>query len=179
MPIWSTKTKRSGLVAAATITCQGALKKSSLSLAPTDVFSTPPQPPHPGKSPSRSPKPRWSAVEPASLGEGCCWALLEVGFQEPPCTLNQLGLGAGALLEASALPAVGRLCGVYARRSSPPLPRRTEPRCLTTSSGCSKKPRWSAGGSLEPSRFTCKTCIFPSEPPRTRTWNLEIKSLSR
>jgi hypothetical protein len=38
VPISSTKTKRSGLVAAATITRQAALKNSSLSLAPTDLF---------------------------------------------------------------------------------------------------------------------------------------------
>jgi hypothetical protein len=38
VPISSTKTKRSGLIAAATMTRQAALKNSSLSLAPTDLF---------------------------------------------------------------------------------------------------------------------------------------------
>jgi hypothetical protein len=38
VPISSTKTKRSGLVAAAIMTRQVALKNSSLSLAPIDLF---------------------------------------------------------------------------------------------------------------------------------------------
>jgi Fic/DOC family N-terminal len=33
-------------------------------------------------------------------------------------------------------------------------------------------PRWKTGGSLAPPCFTCKTRVFPSEPPGTRTWNL-------
>jgi hypothetical protein len=43
VPISSTKTKRSGLVDAATIMRQAALKNSSLSFAPTDLFSSPSQ----------------------------------------------------------------------------------------------------------------------------------------
>src|SRR5918998_546480 len=39
-----------------------------------------------------------------------------------------------------------------------------------------KGPRWSTGGPLLSPRSTSKTCLCPSEPPRTRTWNLEIKS---
>lgn len=40
-------------------------------------------------------------------------------------------------------------------------------------------PWYSTRGLLAPLRSTCKTCFFTSEPPRTRTWNLEIKSLCR
>src|SRR5215210_2009829 len=40
-------------------------------------------------------------------------------------------------------------------------------------------PRQSTRGFLAPQCFTCKSRLFSSEPPRTRTWNLEIKSLWR
>src|SRR5215210_597682 len=69
VPISSTKTKRSGLVAAATITPQATLKNSSRSLAPTDLFSSPSQTlEHPGNRGVTHPYPAGSPQELTPLG---------------------------------------------------------------------------------------------------------------
>ena len=91
----------------ASIILQAALRNSSRSEAPSDLFSAPPQAPeHPaygGLADSHTGHP--PEVLP-TLGEGWRGACLEVRFQKPSGTLVYLGLGAGMLLRGdwAALP---------------------------------------------------------------------------
>ena len=85
----------------------------------------------------------------------------------------------GAWLDTVLCDYAGRILSVDIEATEehiPPLPPAPTP-SISSSSIAINSPRHFTGGRITLSRFTCKTKTFPSELPRTRTWNLEIKSL--
>src|SRR5215207_7839847 len=111
VPHSSTNTKRLAPILPATNALQAALRNSSRSAAPTDLFSAPAQPlEHPADGGVTYRNPGHFLQELAPLGEGGRRTLFEIRFQEPACSFAQLRLGAGALLRSERLPFAGRGC---------------------------------------------------------------------
>src|SRR5215217_9170637 len=92
-PISSTNTRRSASTFPATSILQAALRNSSRSPAPSDLFSAPPEAPH---HPAHGRVADRETGHPpevlATLGEGGGGAFFEVRFQHPPGALVHLGL---------------------------------------------------------------------------------------
>ena len=100
----STNTKRSACVVSATIARQAALRNSSRSEAPTDLFSAPSHTPeHPREGGIANPYSRHTRQKLAPLRERRRRALFEVRFQELPRRFVELGFGAWALLRSEWL----------------------------------------------------------------------------
>jgi hypothetical protein len=98
-PKGSSKTKRSGLVAAAIHDAPGCPQELVPLARIYRTFSAPPQPPqHPEDRRVAHRNPAHSPQELAPLGQGSRWTLLEVCLQQPSCVLVQFGLGAMTLL---------------------------------------------------------------------------------
>src|SRR5215211_4649016 len=100
----STNTKRSACVVSTTIARQTALRNSSRSLAPTDLFSAPSHTPeHPRDGGIAHPYSRHTRQKLAPLRERRRRALFEVRFQELPRRFVELRFGAWALLRSERL----------------------------------------------------------------------------
>ena len=98
-PISSTNTKRPASTSPATKALQAALRNSSRSVAPRDLFScSTPALEHPRERRVTHPHPRGPRQELAPLGQGGRRAFLDVRLQEPPRPFVHLRLRAGAPL---------------------------------------------------------------------------------
>src|SRR5215217_2029866 len=105
----STNTKRSACVVSTPIARQTALRNSSRSLAPTDLFSAPSHTPeHPRDGGIAHPYSRHTRQKLAPLRERRRRALFEVRFQELPRRFVELRFGAWALLRSERLSFAGR-----------------------------------------------------------------------
>jgi hypothetical protein len=110
VPISSTNTSLSASIPAslATSVLQAALKNSSRSLAPTDLFSAPPHPlEHPRNGRLAHAYPRNPLQVLAPRGERGSRTLLHVGLQEPPGTPVHLWAGAGTFLRGERFSLIG------------------------------------------------------------------------